>query len=620
MLSLLFHLFQKKKFVLLFFTYICFYTVGFSQDLPSKQDSLKLYKKIEIFSNKRHLTKLIYPLIFKPAQKSTIRVDKKKTFKKKPRKKYQSFEGKIIRRITIETYGPFEYLIKDTIAMWQGFLTKPGNSLHLKTRHFTIRNLLLIKQGAPFDSLLVKESERLVRGQTFISDVAINASQISNNVDSIDITVRTFDNWSLIPGLSISSSRLSVDLDEKNFLGLGHGFKNGINWNHTNGKVAHITSYSIPNINNTYINSSLFYEVDEFKNYNTGIFVERPFYSPLAKWAAGVSIYQNSKNDSINYFENGFEPIGYKLSSQDLWAGKAIQVFKGNTELDRTTNLIIAARYKRNRIYNKNNSVSDSLNVISNEDLFLMDFRITNLNYVQDKYIYSYGVNEDVPIGKTYKLTLGHIYKNNLNRQYIGFLYRASYYNRWGYLSYNIGYGTFLNGNKAEQGSIFAGLNYFTDLIEIGKWRFRQFVKPQITIGINRAKYERLILSNQYGIEGFSDKSISGNDRILFSFQTQTYAPWNFLGFRFGPFLNCTLGMVGRANTGFNNESLHSSIGFGVLIKNENLVFNTFQISISFYSSVPSGVQDLYKINSFETSDFGFGDFETGKPDVIMYQ
>jgi hypothetical protein len=58
----------------------------------------------------------------------------------------------------------------------------------------------------------------------------------------------------------------------------------------------------------------------------------------------------------------------------------------------------------------------------------------------------------------------------------------------------------------------------------------------------------------------------------------------------------------------------------GVLIKNESLVFKAFQMSISFYPLIPGKGQNVFKMNSFRTSDFGFRDFEIEKPARTIYQ
>ena len=210
--------------------------------------------------------------------------------------------------------------------------------------------------------------------------------------------------------------------------------------------------------------------------------------------------------------------------------------------------------------------------------------------------------------------------KNNAGRLYLGGGVSFGNYYEWGYLSSNFEYGTFFNASHANKVVFTAGIDYFTGIVEIGKWKFRQFVKPQITIGINRFSYDSLTLNDGYGLDGFNSSVLSGTNRLLFTLQTQSYAPWNFLGFRFGPYLNCSLGMIGDDASGFKNSKVYSQIGLGVLIKNENLVFNTFQISVSFYPSIPGIGQNVFKMNSFRTTDFGFRDFEIGKPGEIIYQ
>jgi hypothetical protein len=161
---------------------------------------------------------------------------------------------------------------------------------------------------------------------------------------------------------------------------------------------------------------------------------------------------------------------------------------------------------------------------------------------------------------------------------------------------------------------------YFTGLIEIGKWKFRQFVTPRLNIGINRFPSDSLTLNEGYGLDGFNSPALSGTNRIIFSLQTQSYAPWNFIGFRFGPFLTYSLGMIGNASRGFKDSKVYSQIGLGVLIKNENLIINTFQISIAFYPVIPGVGQDIFKLNSFKTTDFRFRDFEIGKPAIMVFQ
>ena len=309
-----------------------------------------------------------------------------------------------------------------------------------------------------------------------------------------------------------------------------------------------------------------------------------------------------------------------RFTTQDFWAGKAIQIFKNNTDKDYFTNLIFTLRYLRIRYSEKPSELYDPTNIYSGEDFYLGEIGISARKYVQDKYIFKFGVTEDVPVGKIYELTGGYQVKINSRRLYLGLRYAFGSYNEWGYLSSGIEYGTFFNSSHAEQGAFTAGIYYFTGLIEIGRWKFRQFVKPRVTIGLNRFPSDSLTLKEGYGLDGFNSTALSGNSRILLSLQTQSYAPWNLIGFHFGPFITYSFGMLGDPVTGFRTSKVYSQIGLGVLIKNENLVFNTFQISISFYPLIPGMGQNVIKMNSYRTTDFGFRDFEIGKPTIGSFR
>jgi hypothetical protein len=187
-------------------------------------------------------------------------------------------------------------------------------------------------------------------------------------------------------------------------------------------------------------------------------------------------------------------------------------------------------------------------------------------------------------------------------------------------LSSNFEYGTFLHASHVEEGVFTAGLNYFTGLIEMGKWKFRQFVKPQFTMGINRFASDSLTLNDGYGLDGFRTTALKGTSRLLLTLQSQAYAPWNFIGFRFGPYLTYSMGMLADDVSGFKHSKVYSQIGIGVLIKNENLVFNAFQLSLSFYPIIPELGNNIFKMNSYSTADFGFRDFEIGKPGPVVYR
>jgi hypothetical protein len=606
------------KFMLFFFIVsISRIEIATAQQTPVKKDSL--YKEIESYSKKNKFTKFVYSLVFKPTSTSKKK-SAKKVYKKLIQKSYSPFEGKTIRHITIETLDPFGYSIADTMAAPKDLVSKTGNSLHVKSQHITVRNLLLIHQNQIFDSLLVKESERLVRTMGYVHDVSFFIKAVAKNSDSVDIHIREMDNWSIFPSVSVSTTSFNINLTDKNFLGLGHESQNEYTWHPSPSKDAYGLKYFIPNFRNTFVNSTIQFDKDPLGNSNRNFAVDRPFFSPFAKWAAGVNFLHQFRNDFIHTSDSLVVPQRFKLNTQDFWVGNAIRIFKGNTEDSRTTNFITAIRFFRVRYLEKPIEQLDIQHFYSNENFYMASIGISTRKYVQDKYIFNFGLTEDVPIGRVYSLTGGYQVKNNTGRLYLGMRFSYGNYNEWGYLSTNLEYGTFFRASHSEQGTLTIGMNYFTGLIEVGKWKFRQFIKPQLTIGINRLLYDSLTLHKGYGLDGFNSSLLTGTKRILFTLQTQSYAPWNFIGFRFGPYLIYSMGMLGDEQSGFRHSKPYSQIGIGVLIKNEKLVFNTFQVSIAFYPSIPGSGQNIFKINSFRTTDFGFRDFEIGKPAVVVFQ
>ncbi len=607
-----------KSLTILFFVFISTNEFAFAQQKPIKKDSTQIYTDIENYSKRGKFTKFMYSLIFRPT--SGQKKGKRKVYKKLIQKPYSAFEGKIIRHINIETLDPFGYSINDTTSRASNFLAKTGNNLHVKSQHITIRNLLLIHQDQIFDALLVKESERLVRSQRYIRDVSFFVKSISGSPDSVDVFIRELDIWSIIPKGSTSASSTTINLADKNFLGLGHEFQSDFTRNYAHDYNTYHTNYSIPNIKNTYVRGTVHFGKEGDKNSNRSFAIDRPFFSPIAKWAAGVKFTQQFFNDSAHTDNLHLEMLRYKYNSQDYWAGNAIQLFKGSSEYVRTTNFISAVRFLRIRYLEKPSELFDTQHKFTNEDFYLTSIGISTREYVRDKYIFNFGITEDVPVGGVFSLTGGFQRKNNRNRLYMGARVSVGNYFPWGYLSSNLEYGTFFHSSQFEEGVFTASVNYFTGLMEVGKWKLRQFVKPQLTIGFNRFASDSLTLNDGYGLDGFHSTALQGTRRLLLTLQTQAYAPWNFIGFRFGPFISYSFGLLGNETNGFKNSKLYSKIGVGVLIKNENLILNTFQLSLSFYPIIPDSGNNIFKINSFTTTDFGFRDFEIAEPASVVFR
>lgn len=609
---------QKLKF-LLFLLLLCACQMASAQQKPVKKDSLRGYRNIERYSKKRGITKFIHKLIFKP-------VDSKKPDNKKKDKvvlkSYDQFEGKIIRNINITTLDPFGQSEKDSTRKPRNGFERFGNKVHVKSSRLTIKNLLLIRKNRPLDSLLVKESERLIRTQRYIRAVDITTKFSETNSDSVDVYIRVLDSWSLIPNASGSTSKTTFELTERNFLGTGHEWDNTYRQHFDDGRSAVSTKYTIPNILNTYIKTALAYRIDEQSNYSKSVTIDRPFFSAFAKWGAGIYIAQDFKVDSLPDTSGKYGPQNFKVGTQDVWVGKSLKIFDGNSEEDRTTNFITSLRFLRRNYTEFPTTEYDSLHYFSDERFFLAGFGVSSRKYIQDKFLFNYGITEDVAIGKVYALTVGYQNKYHVNRLYLGGRFAFGQYFDWGYFSTNVEYGTFLRGPITQQSTMSFEINYFTNLIEFGNWRVRQFIKPSLVLGTNRFETvaDRLTLNEQNGISGFNSFKLRGSKRALITFQTQSYSPWVFGGFRLNPFLSYAIGALSDENNNLFKGKAYSQVSLGIMITNDFLVFNNFQLSFSFFPTITADGNSPFQTNSFRTTDYKLPNFEFGKPEIVPYQ
>lgn len=589
------------------------------QVVPKKEDSTKVYREIEKYSKRKKFTKFLHKLIFEPVAKQAV---SKHAYQKVIKSNYRPYQCKIIRKITITTLDPFGYSEEDTTKVPSRYWNKVGNGMHIKTSKFAIRNLLLIKKNQELDSLLVKETERLIRSQGYVRGVSVKPILISKESDSVDISIRVLDSWSLVPDFSTSTSTSVFRLTERNFIGSGHEFSGTIRQSLNSSDKAFSSSYSIPSFFQTFIRTTLSYQNDIQGQYSKYINVERPFFSAFTRWAGGVYVDQQYRLVSLTNSQQVTALLDYKYNSQDYWAGHSFQIFKGNTESKRTTNLFTIARFMNKNYLQQPNIAFDSLRVFSGEKQYLFNIGVSSRKYIRDRYLLNYNTQQDVASGFIYSLTSAYQWKNQIGRLYLGGRFALGKYYSFGYLSTNIEYGTFFRNTISQQSALTISAVYFTNLIETGVWKFRQFIKPQIIIGTNRMKtsLDRVSLNAPFGIQGFSSSDLLGTKRVMVNFQTQAYSPWNVYGFRLNPYLSYSMGMLSGNDNTFKTSRAYSEVGVGVIISNDYLVFNSFQFSFSFFPNIPGYGDNVFKTNSLRSNDFILPNFEVTKPAVISYQ
>lgn len=601
--------------VVLFFLF----QLSYGQQEQLKADKEKIYKNIQQFSEKKKTTTFLHRLLFRnlkpqPPQKKVAKIN------------FGSYQGKIIRNIKITTFDPFGQRMQnsETALSQKTFNTVEnfGNTLHLKSKDYTIRKVLLIKENEPLDSLKVKESMRLIRTQRFVNKVEFQIETVTESSDSVDIFIQVLDSWSLVPNASFGNSQTTLKLKERNFLGQGHEIQGEYsNSSKEDQNSGHLLQYTVNNFRKTFVKLQATNRKEVTRNYNRSLEASRLFVSPLIKWGGGIFYEQRFILDTLADKNGIFAQQRFKYNTNDYWLGHAFSLNNDNSEKSKITKLIIAGQFL-NVDYKENPLIAyDSVGFYTDKKLFLLSVGINSRNFVQERYLFNNGIVEDVPIGKIFSLTTGYQRKNQEGQLYLAT--RASFgnYFRWGFFSMNTEWGTFFKESKTVQTAFTFQANYFTKLYEIGDWKIRQFLKQRVVIGNNRiaSTGDRITLNNEYGIPGFNN-ALYGTKKMVFSAQTLSYSPWNLWGFRLNPFFNYTIGVIGNDKKSNLKNQTYSSIGLGFIINNDYLVFSSFQLSFVYYPTIFGPEDKSFRTNAFETSDFGLLDFELNKPRTVIYQ
>lgn len=612
--------------------------VGFSQkkrrhgltEYSPTRDSLAIYKKIEEISKRRKITYKIYQSVFKyntpPPSTSHHHHHSNAPKTKKPKesvrkKTMDEYDGAIIRNIIITSLDPGGYNINDTATKPSNFSEKTVNFLHIKSKRFTIRNHLLFWRGDTLDPLKIRESERILRTSNYIHDAIITVVPINKKGDSVDVKVLTQDRWSLIPSGGYGAEN-SFTLRDNNIIGTGQQFEQTVATRGLMDSAYYYKgNYSIPYIRHTFITAGAFYSTD-YRNENKGITLSRPFFSPLTMWAGGFVWSANKVPTGIFLSPYDINANRFQLNYtyMDMWNGWSFPIFKSRNYGKRSTRLVTAFRYSQTVYSSTLPKGLDPFSLYQSSDNWFGSVGISKRRFYKDRYIFKFGVTEDVPTGFLVSLTGGvQRWREGGSRTYTGMLASWSGDIRNQYVSAYIETGAYHHYGTMEQGIVRASAGTFTELMNLGKWKLRQFFVIQGTYGFNRSPTERLNINGSNGLRGFNSPTVFGTNKMLMYVQSQLYAPYSWAGFKFAPVMYVGLGMVGNEQERFYTNQVHPFFALGVQIRNELLVFNTFQFTFGYYPYVPGTGSNIFKFNPITTDQIQFRQPQMGAPGDIPF-
>lgn len=533
---------------------------------------------------------------------------------------YNLYSGKIIRNIEILKLDVFGPALKDTATKSIRWTDNLGNNSHIKTRDFIIQNNLFFSQGDTIDPLLLVDNERLLRELNYIQDASIQIAEVPGNPKFVDVLIITKDVYSAGFYLDLYNLESGViDIYENNLAGLGHKLTGSFYLNTAeNPPTGYEFNYNIDNISGTFLKSRIQY-LKAFETEKFGVELSRSFVTYNTKWAGEIKLYQTSSVNDIKKTDTTLSNVRLNYATQDIGVARSFLLKTNNWQYQNRTRLIIGLRYINNTFY-KGPEVSDRYNFQYHDNQILIGgIAYSRQRYYKSNLIYGFGKTEDIPIGFLIQLNGGFEKDEFFERPYLNIkLSRGIYYPKIGYLNAHAEFGGFYFEDQLEQGIFTLTSQAISNLHYFNHFKLREFISINYTRGINRFSDENVYF-NSNDIWGFSSNDVFGLQKIAFHSELVSFSNLHIYNFRFIFFGFGDLALLGPENRSIFNNKLYSGIGLGIRVRNENLVFKTFQIKLAYYPTIPQDAEHFYYLISGENYQKPIN-FDPKTPDIIEYR
>lgn len=271
------------------------------------------------------------------------------------------------------------------------------NKLHVSTKEHIIRREMLLQEGDDYVPRLKKESERALRRILRLRKAKITTVPVDKT--QVDLLVETQETWSTEPTISVQGvgSDLSgkVGLRERNLFGLGKEasffYKKDI------GRITRSYSYRDPNMLGSRLRLDFNYDEKE-EGVGRLVAVERPFYSSITSWSAGVRGLSNT--EETRFFDAGREIARFRQESRDLQTNYGVSL--GSTP-KRIRRAGVGYRYLEDRVESDTGAtLKDKRYHIAN-----IGFQLEKIDFLTVDHIKLYDQDEDFNIGPSVEATFG---------------------------------------------------------------------------------------------------------------------------------------------------------------------------------------------------------------------
>ena len=547
---------------------------------------------------------------------------------------FNVYGGKQIRYIYYNQLKVFGTTIEDTSVV-PSKLVRFANKLHYDTRTWVIKQSLFFSEGDTVNAYKLVDNERYLRRLPFILDARIYVINSYENNDSIDIVVLTKDVFEYGGAISkFNNTQASASIYNTNLLGAGQRVGVGFSWDNSYTPQwrtgANYTKYNLGgtfadvSVGYTMLNDKVNTDTGQYEN-SAYLTINRPLYSTWATVTGGLTLSANRSVNILSLPDTVYRDYKYNLI--DVWGGyNFTNQYKKTGFNSSSPNIGIELRSFNMDFTKRPTQDTLQLNPNYNSHYFLLSQLVFyHQDFFKTNYFFGFGRTEDIPLGYTYAASFGLDSWTGLKRTYTAIQAQKYWLPGKNLISTTVGFGGFWYNTQSQDAVLHIATDYYSNLFRLHGPKLREFLHADYIICFNPVLYKTVNINRENGIFGYRNTLFNNYQRLNLSAQTNYYSPLSVYGFKFNFYLLLQTSLLAPQDESVFHSPLYSGFTVGCQIRNENLSFNTLQISASYQPIVDHTYNSFYGPKSIYISitsvtAFNFPIFALTQPTLIQYR
>jgi hypothetical protein len=282
----------------------------------------------------------------------------------------------------------------------RGWVYRAANAVHFETRESVIRKFLLFREGDPYDSARLEETERNLRALPFLKAASVLPGKKHDGL--VDVEVMTQDAWTTQPGISYGKkggvTTYSFSFEEKDLLGSGRSGQ--VSYGKDVDRINRFVEYKDPYFFGPYWNSDFLYSANS-DGTEEAVRVGRPFFSFVSPWASDFLLTHLLQDDKI--YENGAESERFRQSHREFHVRYGRAITASDTRARRLT---AGFELLKDEFEHAPNHPGDTLPENRNFRYLFLRYEDVSNDYIKLNYVNRDSRIEDFNLGRSFNATV----------------------------------------------------------------------------------------------------------------------------------------------------------------------------------------------------------------------